>query len=82
MYIPGQQSTRYPNAPRSNQLGYCGGFFGEWAISGIVYDDRTAVWSRRNSVGCGYFLATRKAPKNQLILGVAAAKATGNTRVI
>jgi hypothetical protein len=33
-------------------------------------------------IGCGYFLATRKAPKNQLILGVAAAKATGNTRVI
>src|SRR6184192_1775573 len=34
------------------------------------------------SFGCGYFLATRKAAKNQVILGVATAKMTGNSRVI
>lgn len=33
-------------------------------------------------IGCGYFLATRKAPKNQVILDVAAAEMTGNSRVI
>jgi len=33
-------------------------------------------------VGCGYFLATRKAAKNQVILGAATAKMTGNSRVI
>src|SRR5438046_3845562 len=32
--------------------------------------------------GCGYFLATRKAAKNQVILGVAAAEMAGNSRVI
>jgi hypothetical protein len=32
--------------------------------------------------GCGYFLATRKAAKNQVILGVAAAEMVGNSRVI
>jgi len=35
-----------------------------------------------NCFGCGYFLATRKAAKNQVILGVATAKMTGNSRVI
>ena len=32
--------------------------------------------------GCGYFLATRKAAENQVILGVAAAEMAGNSRVI
>ena len=33
-------------------------------------------------IGCGYFLATRKAAKNQVILGVATAEMAGNSRVI
>jgi len=37
---------------------------------------------RRKLTGCGYFLATRKAAKNQVILGVAAAEMAGNSRVI
>src|SRR5438876_60980 len=41
-----------------------------------VFRDR-AKW-----FGCGYFLATRKAAKNQVILGVAAAEMAGNSRVI
>ena len=35
-----------------------------------------------NGLGCGYFLATGKAAKNQVIVGVAAAETAGNSRVI
>jgi len=35
-----------------------------------------------NAFGCGYFLATGKAAKNQVIVGVAAAEMAGNSRVI
>ncbi len=37
---------------------------------------------KSKELGCGYFLATRKAAKNQVILGVAAAEMAGNSRVI
>ena len=43
---------------------------------------RNAVRQLMKRFGCGYFLATRKAAKNQVILGVAAAEMAGNSRVI
>jgi hypothetical protein len=38
--------------------------------------------AKLNSIGCGYFLATRKALRNQVIFSNVAAGMSGNSRVI